>query len=100
MLLSILDDLNLTATDAVYIGDSLMKDIAMAQAAGVADVHAHYGEVQTEPGYDLLRRVTHWSSEDVERERALAANAQVIPTHICTSTFAEVLPVLGLDPGH
>ena len=100
VLLSILDDLNLTATDAVYIGDSLMKDIAMAQAAGVADVHAHYGEVQTEPGYDLLRRVTHWSSEDVERERALAANAQVIPTHICTSTFAEVLPVLGLDPGH
>lgn len=72
----------------------------MAQAAGVTDVHARYGEAQNEPGYDLLRRVTHWSDEDVERERELAANAQVLPTHTCKSRFAEVLPVLGLDPRH
>ena len=99
VLLSILADLDLTAADAVYIGDSLMKDIAMAQAAGVADVHARYGEAQNQSGYDLLRRVTHWSDEDVARERALATNAQVLPTHTCPSRFAEVLPVLGLDPG-
>lgn len=97
VLLSILADLGMSAADAVYIGDSLMKDIAMAQAAGVADVHARYGEVQSEPGYDLLRRVTHWSEEDVERERALASNAHVLPSHTCSAGFAEVLPVLGLD---
>lgn len=99
VLLSILAAQGAEPSEAVYIGDSLMKDIAMAQAAGVTDVHAKYGEVLGEPGYDLLRRVTHWSDQDVARERALASSAQVRPSHTCVHQFAEVLPVLGLDGG-
>lgn len=96
VLLSILSDFNIHADEAVYVGDSLMKDIVMAQAAGVTDVHAQYGETQSRAEYDLLRRVTHWSEEDVERERALGRDASVRPTFTCVAAFAEVLPVLGL----
>lgn len=79
---------------AVYIGDSLMKDIAMAQGAGVLDVHAKYGEVQGAPGYDLLRRVSHWSAVDIERERWLFENSeQIIPTFICRRDFGELRTV-------
>lgn len=99
VLLSILEDQNMHADDAVYIGDSLMKDIAMAQAAGVTDIHASYGEVHHAPEYDLLRRVTHWSDEDVARERSLSSNPEVVATHTCHSQFAEVLPILGLNSG-
>lgn len=97
---SILHNQNISAEDAVYIGDSLMKDVAMAQSVGVLDVHAKYGEAHSRAGYDLLRRVTHWSDEDVERERNLAeSNSSVIATLVCRQGFSEIvtadLPRLG-----
>ena len=80
--------------DAVYLGDSLMKDIAMAQAAGVLDAHAEYGLVQHRQEYDLLRRVTHWTDQDVAREKALARpDGDLTPTLVCRDGFADVLPV-------
>jgi len=97
VLLSILDSVGFKPDEAVYMGDSLMKDVAMAQQAHVTDVHARYGEVQQHPGYDLLRRVTHWTDEDVERERThVGSNRPITATHTCQHEFAEVLPVLGL----
>ncbi|MCC3314757.1 HAD family hydrolase [Nocardia africana] len=93
ILRSILDDQGASPHEAVYIGDSLMKDIAMAQAVdGVLDVHAKYGEAQNRPEYDLLRRVTHWKDEDVERERQLSARrGSVRPSLVCAHSFNEVL---------
>ncbi|MGD8214475.1 HAD family hydrolase [Aestuariimicrobium sp. Y1814] len=93
----IVRDLHTEKSNTVYIGDSLMKDIAMAQAAGVPDVHAKYGEVQHHPGYELLRRVTHWTEEDVERERLLAKQREiVVPTSVCQDRFDEILSHLPL----
>lgn len=101
---TILKRQNRSPGDAVYIGDSLMKDVAMAQAAGVLDVLAQYGAAQNRPEYDLLRRVTHWSAEDVERERRLSVGAEgVRPTIVCERAFGQVLTVFGLesmDPSH
>lgn len=98
VLLTILDSAGFEPHQAVYIGDSLMKDVAMAQEAHLTDVHARYGEVQQQPGYDLLRRVSHWTDEDVERERAhVGADRPITATHICRREFAEILPILGLD---
>lgn len=97
VLSAILSDQHCKPSDAVYIGDSLMKDIAMAQATGVLDVHAQYGQVQDKAEYELLRRVTHWSDEDVAREKEFSLHGgNVIPTITCTDGFAEVLAVFGL----
>lgn len=83
---------------AVYIGDSLMKDIAMAQSAGVLDVHAAYGLVQHREEYDLVRRVTHWSDREVAREKALARpDADIVPSRVCHDQFGDVLPFMGLS---
>lgn len=43
LLLEIIREAGACPEPAVYVGDSLMKDVAMAQAADVADVHAAYG---------------------------------------------------------
>ena len=96
VLCSILRDQECSPTQAAYLGDSLMKDIAMAQDAGVLDIHAKYGQAHHRKEYDLLRRVTHWTQVDVERERALAhPDADVIPTFTCQDGIEEILPILG-----
>jgi FMN phosphatase YigB (HAD superfamily) len=89
ILLAILDELKMEARRAVYIGDSLMKDVAMAQRAGVQDVFARYGMAQNRPEYELLRCVTHWTAEDVEREKHIRS-ADVTPTHILENGFDDL----------
>jgi phosphoglycolate phosphatase len=74
-----------------YVGDSLMKDVAMAQAVGVADVHARYGVAQDRQEYELLRRVSHWTPEEVHREKMIASQSDVIPTYTLSDSFAELL---------
>lgn len=94
VLLSMLEENGFMPQEAVYIGDSLMKDVAMAQRAGVTDVHAKYGEAQHRPEYDLLRRVTHWNDEDVARERLhVGPDRPIAASHTCHQRFQEVLEV-------
>lgn len=75
---------------AIYVGDSLMKDVAMAQSAGIRDVWARYGVAQQREEYGLLRRVTHWTDADVEREKALTRR-DIVPTYRLNTSFGEVL---------
>jgi phosphoglycolate phosphatase len=92
VLRSILDEQGFRPEEAVYIGDSPMKDIVMAQQAGVLDVYAKYGESQSRAGYDLLRRVSHWSDDDVAQEREIAQSGEiVVPTVTSNRSFDEVL---------
>lgn len=66
--------------ECVYLGDSPMKDIAMAQDAGITDVFAAYGVSQDRPEYKLLQQVSHWTEKDVQREKAITPR-DVQPTH-------------------
>lgn len=91
LLLDILSDVGAVPERAVYVGDSPMKDIAMAQDAGVTDVLALYGKAQDREAYELLRRVTHWTPEDVERERRILDRGEVVPSHVLEHSFAELL---------
>lgn len=90
VLLGILRDVGAEPGRAVYVGDSLIKDVAMAEAASVVDVFARYGDVRSRPGYALLRRVTHRSPTMLARSEQLR-EADVLPTHVLTDGFAELL---------
>jgi phosphoglycolate phosphatase len=92
VLLQIIKETGARIDECVYVGDSLMKDIFMAQKAGVKDVWARYGVAQSREEYELLRRVTHWTLEDVEAEKKLMPE-QVNPTHTLHESFAELLDV-------
>jgi len=87
----ILEDYGIDARSVAYVGDSLMKDVAMAKDVGVHDVHAAYGVVQHKEEYSLLRRVSHWSQEDVERERRLVEQPAIQATHELHHGFGELL---------
>ena len=72
VLLDIIEKAGALPGDCVYVGDSPHKDVAMARDAGVLDVYAKYGKAQHKAAYDLLRDVTHWTDEDVQREREIS----------------------------
>jgi phosphoglycolate phosphatase len=83
--------------ESIYVGDSLMKDIAMAQDAGVTDVYAKYGGAQSRQEYELLREVTHWTAQDVQREKELT-RANVKPTFELERHFAEMKDLFDFKP--
>ncbi|WBO61181.1 MULTISPECIES: HAD family hydrolase [unclassified Acidocella] len=91
ILLQIISDLSVSIDEVVYVGDNILKDVLMAQQAGVADVHARYGASQHKPEYELLRKVTHWTPEMVERERNALKLGEVVPTHVLDKNFAQIL---------
>lgn len=93
ILRSIIAHCGRTPAETVYVGDSIMKDVAMAQEVGAVDVWAKYGAVQHRAEYELLRRVTHWSTEDVEREKEIAKRPPVTPTFTLDSRFEEITPL-------
>lgn len=91
LLADILQSVDASPEDAVYVGDSLMKDIAMAQSAGVLDAHAAYGAAQHTEAYEQLRRVTHWSDDDVAKEKATLGAPAHAPTITLQTQLAELL---------
>jgi phosphoglycolate phosphatase-like HAD superfamily hydrolase len=83
--------------EAAYIGDSIARDVLMAKRAGVFAVWAAYGAEHSPTMYDALVRISHWTPEEVERERQLREEAKLInPDLIAHREFAEVLGVFGL----
>lgn len=68
VLLDIISEVGGNVETTIYIGDDLVKDISMAIDAAVTAIWAEYGSHKDER-YDLLRRVTHWTKEAVERQR-------------------------------
>jgi len=93
VLLDIINDdgVNASKEQTIYIGDSLMKDVKMAQDAGVTDVYAKYGLKVNSKAYEVLRRVTHWTKEEVERERKIISGGIVTPTYTLKNSFKELL---------
>jgi phosphoglycolate phosphatase len=91
ILLDIISSLGVELSQVIYVGDSLMKDISMAQDAGVTDVFAKYGEAQNREAYALLRRVSHWTEKDVEREKLLYQQRSIQPTYTLEHSFSELL---------
>jgi phosphoglycolate phosphatase-like HAD superfamily hydrolase len=76
--------------ETIYIGDNLMKDIAMAKAARVTAVWSKYGVAQNRPEYELLRRVTHWAEKDVAREKKLTPS-DIGPDFELGESLSEIL---------
>jgi phosphoglycolate phosphatase-like HAD superfamily hydrolase len=90
VLIDIIDQVGGQKESALYVGDSLMKDVTMAKRAGVTDVYAKYGIAHNRAAYDLLRRVTHWPDSDVEREKELGED-EVNPGYVLETHFEEIL---------
>jgi phosphoglycolate phosphatase-like HAD superfamily hydrolase len=98
VLADIMRDVGAAPDRTVYVGDSLMKDVLMAQEAGVADVFAKYGLAQHRDEYELLRRVSHWTDADIEREKKLNSEHNVHPSYTLAERLSELLDMFEFEP--
>jgi phosphoglycolate phosphatase len=84
-----------TLDQAAYVGDSIARDILMAKRAGLFSIWAKYGAILHTEEYERLVRITHWTKEDVERERELRRDAEKLePDFVAEHSFAEILIAL------
>lgn len=78
-----------------YVGDSLLRDVAMARAAGVHSAWAKYGTEYDPQHWETLVAISHWTVEDVAREDRLKRDAANAEPEVVLSTFADLLAVVG-----
>ena len=77
---------------SIYIGDKLDRDIYMANQANVKSVYASYGQGIHTKEYELLKNVTHWTDEDVEREAKFSSDESINPiaNYTLENSFDEI----------
>ncbi|MDP2306160.1 MAG: HAD hydrolase-like protein [Pseudomonadota bacterium] len=80
--------------EAVYVGDSLTRDIWMARRAGVCAVWARYGRGYTDEDWATVVRVSHWTPEDVRREARLRVSATGVSPDHAIAGFGELLGIV------
>ena len=90
LLKRIIKEVGAVPEQVIYVGDSLMKDVAMAKKVSVSDVWAKYGVSKDDPRYELLRNVTHWRKADVEREKQLTTE-EITASFVLERSFRELL---------
>lgn len=88
----IIHDFKADKSKTIYIGDKLDRDIYMAQQANIKSIHAKYGHITESHKYSLLKEVTHWTEEDVEREDKFKKSHKEIeqPTYVI-NRFDQIL---------
>ncbi len=97
VLADIVESVGASPERTLYVGDSLLKDVAMAQEVGLADVFARYGVLQHRDHYDLLRRVSHWTDAEIQRERAMRALQSIRASYTLSGTFSELLDLFQFE---
>lgn len=88
---------HVSAAEVLYVGDSLARDIMMAREASVMSAWAKYGAFHDKKLYEMLVRVSHWTEDEVIREKMLAKKAAtVVPDFVLNQSFDEIIQVLGI----
>ncbi|MGE5343965.1 MAG: HAD family hydrolase [Candidatus Omnitrophota bacterium] len=90
ILLAICKEEGIDPADAWYVGDSLTKDILMAQQAGIKSIWAKYGTEYDKKSWEILKRITHWSEVDVLREEQLEERSRNVKPDYTINSFEEV----------
>ncbi|MGH6727889.1 MAG: HAD family hydrolase [Pseudolabrys sp.] len=89
----IVTEVGASKSNTVYVGDSLYKDVIMAKDAAIFGAWAEYGEARDQPGYELLREVSHWTDDDVQKDRDLKKR-DVDADAVLKDSFAEIIDYL------
>jgi FMN phosphatase YigB (HAD superfamily) len=89
----IIEEYGVEPNRVAYVGDSLMKDVAMAQTVGALDVYAKYGDSHLDPRYAQLQRVSHWPDVAVQKEQSTTAGVHPIPTYTLDRDFGQLLEI-------
>ena len=88
---------NMKTSDAIYMGDSLTKDIYMAKKAGIKSIQVKCQQINPE-NYKKLVAISHWTEDDFDREQNLKETCQtelIKPDYEITN-FSELAGIMGI----
>jgi len=92
ILQQICKDRKVSTDGCIYVGDSISRDIIMANDAGVVSAWAKYGASLPSSSYKKLVRISHWTEEDIKREINLKKVSEgVEPNLTLEKSFSEIL---------
>ena len=91
ILKEICETMNVSPQETAYVGDSIAHDIMMANDAGIFSIFAKYGTKRDNDEWDKLVRVSHWTPEDVQREKELRETAENVKANFTANTISEIL---------
>lgn len=91
VLLDICAEYHVNTNRTLYIGDSLLRDVYMANQAMVHSAWARYGTNYSQALWSKLVRVTHWTSKDVAAEAHLREAAGDVHAEVELNCFSDIL---------
>lgn len=98
VLADICNDFSVGPAETLYVGDSISRDIGMAQEAGVWSAWARYGTRYDQAEWARLVKVTHWTAEDVRRaEAARERYGDAKPDAVLEESFSELFEHFAFD---
>jgi phosphoglycolate phosphatase len=100
VVLDICADFGISASDSLYVGDSLIRDIWMAKQARARTAWAKYGTNYDKQLWPLFVRMTHWTDCDVQREMGLVRMAGDVVPDVALGSFSEILRHFRFGSGH
>jgi len=108
VLFQICSEMGVSPTEAVYLGDSITRDISMAKSAKVWAAWARYGNSFSHEAWATLVRVTHWTQADVKREELLREQFGKLQPDITLNSFSDIVdaftfqssPIISIEPSH
>lgn len=92
----IFEALGVPREKAMYVGDSLSRDVLLARRAHIVDVWARYGSNRDDALYRELVEITYWTEAEVKEEERLRKELGGSPPSSVIDSFQEILPILGL----
>lgn len=81
-------------SEAIYVGDSLAKDISMAKSVNIKACWAEYGRTFDNSAWDILLKITHWDENDAKREKEISETYKNIRPDVTLSEFSDILNCL------
>lgn len=84
-----------------FRSDRIPNASPLSLSRALADIWAKYGIRHAESDYQKLVRVSHWTEDDVAREKLLALEVSTVePDFIADRSFAQVMDVLAVEQTH
>jgi phosphoglycolate phosphatase len=91
VLKDICKQVGISTQNTLYVGDSMTRDISMAKMAGTYAALAGYGTSHNPKMWEQLVRVSHWTDEDIKREKRLREEFTEIHPDVEIDSFSDLL---------
>jgi phosphoglycolate phosphatase len=92
-LIKLIEEFDINLSKCYLIGDSIEKDVYLAQQAGVKDIWAQYGAINHKPiDIETIRKISTYSDDEMQRNKIIR---ELVKPAFVVDNFAELKQIIG-----